>query len=396
MTVETKYGRAEVSSPFEVYTYFIELPPVKGDHIEGAVRFRLRSLHPGDPLATKVDIRSAAIRTASTRATSVTPAATVTRTTSVPRAAGSRYTKENALRVIAHVASASNDLARRNSTEHLLPGSALLGSALRIYANSRQEVPRTVIGVLVAVDWSQCICYREGIAIAGSAYRNDDPANLHDAISSLAEHAGSDGKTGIFIVRLPGANVITPSTFPGYLDPVVIPAEELMKKINVNREKLFSPADKKKPIFRKALISAFVVLNLLLAGVRLDLTARMYEAEADALKRTYDARKKSSFEIIGLQKKRDALFANETAFPASASFDAYAVFDHLSKNLPRTTLDSFNFQGNAIKFTARSADALSCVSRLQADPFFSGMMLVQAVPDPSGGEIFTVSGRIER
>lgn len=48
---------AVVVSPLDLHTYLIELPRLRKDLAEGAARFRLRSLHPGNPENERADLR---------------------------------------------------------------------------------------------------------------------------------------------------------------------------------------------------------------------------------------------------------------------------------------------------------------------------------------------------
>lgn len=388
MILQTKYGDITVTSPFDVFTYFIELPPLKSDHVEGAVRFRLRSMHPGDPLATKVDIRKAAIR-------SVRP----------------HKKLNNSVWVIAHVLSVTDAVtimneetiahgdAHTTTDEALIPGSSLLATGWLEYVNSKAPIPQTIIGVLVSPDWIQCICYRDGIAIAGTSCKNQTRTGLSSTLASallcIAPYDKADEPYGLYVVSLPNADASSINPPFGYSEPFSIPLEHVLNRIHIDRERLFNPSRKKRPQIRRILISSLVALNLILAENRLVRVAASYETEAETLKRTYEKEKSASFEILELQKELERLVSSDTASVDSVGLDAYEVFERLSINMPTTTIDSFTLQGSSIKFTARSSDALSCIEKLQSDPFFADISLIQAIPSHDGGEILTVSGRIE-
>lgn len=373
MTIKTKAGDFELASPFEAFPHYLELPPVKRDYIAGAARFKLRSLHPGDPLSTRVDVRTADASGKESSFNSSTP-----------------------VRVVAHASPALDGSGEFSRT--VIPGYAILAAGWREYIKSGGVTATIVTGFLIAERWIQAVRFERGIAIAGSARRLsslDEIAKAAiDCAAALPTIAKDSEQSNLFVIRLPGAEQATIPSIAGYLDNVSIDAGRVLSRINTATERLFKaerPRVSKPLAFATALIAALVLVS---AGIRLNKTARAWETQASMAKKEYESRRAATAELMTLVNERDALLAEATPNDSNTAPTAYSVFSRIAALLPDARLSSFSLQDGSVKFTARSADALTAVAKLRGDAFFADITLILAVPAPEGGETFSISGKV--
>ncbi len=377
MNIETKDGKAILASPFEAFPHYLELPPVKKGHISGAAIFRLRALHPGDPLSTRVDVRTAAASGRFPAFHGTTP-----------------------IRVVAHAAPLGPGDPADAPTMSVLPGYSLLAAGWRELRKAGNLPQSHVTGVLIADEWVQAVRFADGTAVAGSARPFDTPEEavsaVTGAVGALPRLPEESEPAGLFAIYATGMGVPHFPAQGGHADSVSIPAKTVLSGLRIASERLFRPV---RPATSRPLAIATATLAALVmfsAGFRAERAARLWEGEAAKAKRDYESKMRAEADLVSLVKERDALAEGPKKGAADTGPDAYSVFSRLAELLPGTVLSSFTLQDGILKLTARSADALTSVASLRGDPLFADVTLTHAAPSPGGGETFTVSGRVRR
>lgn len=373
MTIKTKSGETELASPFEVFPHYLELPPLKREHVAGAARFKLRSMHPGNPDSTRIDVRPA---NATAKTLSSDPA---------------KNTK-----IIAHAAPVSDTPEIQGLPT--LPGYALLAAGWREYRKGTGHAGESSTGLLIADGWIQGTRFENGIAVAGNAQRFTGAEHAVSAArtctSALSPSTADSSPSGLFIIHISTSDITRMPLIEGYSTPVYIDQETVLARINLQNERLFKTERPGSSRFLRATVAGLAAITLFSVAFRLHRTALYLESEATEAKKTYATRQTATTELLSLMNERDTLADSPNGENTEAWTDAYTTFSRLAGILPGTALTSITLQADNITFTAHAPDALVAVARLRNDPFFADISLVQASPLPEGGETFTVKGKV--
>lgn len=373
MIIRTNSGDAELASPFHVFPHYLELPPVKKDYLTGAARFKLRSLHPGDPLSTHVDVRTA-------------------------NATGKLIPFKSAapIYVVAHATSVME--APKKTRIVTLPGYALLAAGWREYRKAGGNTSAVITGFLVADTWIQAVRFVNGIAVAGTSRRFESPEDIAilimECTDTLSPGVRDSEPSVIFVIRLSDSEKAPIPTLEGYNRIVSIESDRVIDGIKPAAEELYKPQKNGVSQTLIVAVSILACITLLSSGIRLNRIAQAWEEEAKVVKNEYEKHRSEMSELMNLMKERDSLLAEKVVNASQTTADVYIVFSRLATVLSEARLTSFSLQDRSFKFTAMADDALTTVTKMRADSFFLDVTLIQASPYPDGGELFSVSGRL--
>jgi len=332
----------------------IELPPVPEREIEGLIRYRLRSLYPGDPEETAFDY-------------------------ALTRAEGSRRRGRRAIVFIARKAVVDEYKAKAGRRPLALPFTLLRRMALREGSMRAWVVDGT---------WAEHILFDDGAPVSSvvKIYGRGEAFDLSREDAAL----GPEIAVGPPILAA-SEEALAASPLPR--DAQAMPLERLLLGLRYE-DGIFcgrSRAARTRAASRIAGLSvAALVLGILLAlkGIA---TA---ESRADDLQAQALALEKSSANALSLEKDIERLKAESDRLAAATPRDAYLLFSALYRTLgDDARIQSVAMQDSGFQVDATGSNALRSMERFKEHPEFTGMKLAQVVPDAkSGRERFTFSG----
>lgn len=349
---------ALLASPLDVHAYCLDLPPLKGDALEGAVKFRLRSIHPGNPDATRVDCKPNG------------------------RARGS---------VLAFAADAAAADRYAASGLPAVPGSVLL--SLHLGARKGRG-----LAFLVDARWVEAAAFEDGkiVAVDALAANGNAGADLAGLAASVLPEGGAEF---VAVVATEGASPRAGEYLEAAraLGPAeAVDAALLAARADPAEHALFTPK-KARPGTRAFRVLAILALDVLLGAVYLDRLASAREAEAARAKAAYGRAKAAAAEAEAARSRIADLEAAAALAAAARPADAYGLLAAVAEGLgPDAWVRSLSVADGSFQVEAEGGDSLRALERLQADPRLQDVKLHQAVPSPLRGEIFSVSGRLRR
>ena len=351
---------AVIVSPLDIHTYVVAIPPLKQDQINGAVRYRLRALHPGNPEAYRVDY----LPNGDTRKS-----------------------------VIAFVADASVAERYRDTGLRALAPS----SFLRRFAPRQKE---KWIGLFCTQHWIEATSFDGNEIIAMEAapagsYEIDTIRFLLKAVADPSSGAAPPMRLLIVPGSLPDPDLVVRNlrsagmTAIEACDLSMLPARAIHSE-----ETLFTDAPKRKRVTRRLLATLFAV-DLVLAVTAVHRVAGYRERELENLKASYASTMKKLAETETAIRELDELEKRHSTYIKSRPINTYATIAEITRCIGSSAwIKDLSIRGKAFALDAEGADALAVMTRFNDSPRFSSITLRQAVPSPERGESFSISGTI--
>jgi hypothetical protein len=335
----------------------LDIPSVPEKEVEGLIKYRLRSIYPGNPAETAFDYRL--------------------------------ETDGKLTRAVVFICKKPVLDAYRlaaGQTPLLLPYSLIAGMAKKM---------RNCRVLFCHRDWTEHLVFRNGLPVSSSARRR--------AKGKRADPGWIDGEMSGETRELP---VIVIASELDIADLKIALHEKTAQSptfltfdaILASQKKpsaLFAPHRRESALFAPkarmaALAGAVAILGVLLF-IKLVSHA---ETDVNALKALYSSLESRNRTVLTLQKEVDELNAELSKLQAEKPQDLYALLSELSAVLGgEARIKSMTFQGEAFQVEAIGSNPLKLMEGFKDLPSFRNVRLSQVVPDAvSGKERFSFSG----
>jgi hypothetical protein len=344
-------------SRLDVDIQVLDIPSVPEKEVEGLIRYRLRSIYPGDPNLTTFDYR---------RLT-----------------AGKQH---RAVVFISKKSAVEKYRAAADKKPLLLPYSfyerlAKKRGDIRVWFCHR--------------DWIELSVFRGGVIASSVAFKreNGEPFDILAAEKGLSEEVS--GLPAMCI-----ASAEETERFKGETrrdDPEIhsfMSFEELFSQSG-KAAGLFSPPRQEPrlltPAVRVASLAAAVLILFILLFFKY---VSSVESEYSQLKSQYVELEKANRNVLSIQNEVEGLKAELSTLQAEKPEDLYSRLSELSSVLGNDTkIQSITFQNDQFQIKAVGSNSLNLLEEFRRRPSFSSVKLSQAVTDPrTGKEQFSFSG----
>jgi hypothetical protein len=351
---------AVLVSPFDLHTYIVPLPPLRADQIAGAVRYRLRALHPGNPDSARVDHQPNG-----DAGTSVI--AFVTEPSIVERY---RKTGVSAIAPLSFIRRlGSKDEGRWIGlfcTDRWIEATLFRGAELvsieAIFAGSYETEKIRLLVKTVAGEYPLAETAIKVLVIPGLSPEADSIDN---------------------ILRSMGATTIQ------VLDAGALPSRRILADGT-----LFLDAPKRR-LGKGRLIALFLCLDSMLAIAAIHRIANLREQELKNVKTLYSSTKEQLVKQETAMRELDELESRYAAYTASRPIDMYAIIAEVSRCIgDGAWIKDLVIRGASFAIEAEGTDALAVLTRFSESPRFRSVTLHQAEPSSEKRESFSISGTI--
>lgn len=349
---------AVLVSPLDLHTYIVPLPPLRNDQIAGAVRYRLRALHPGNPDTARVDHQPNGKAGAS---------------------------------VIAFVTETSIVERYRNT------GLPAIASIALMRALAAKDDTRW-IGLFCTNRWIEAALFNGAELIS----IEDIPAPSYEtetmrALLALVSSDRPVAETPIRVLIIPGlspeAESIETTLRPIAATIEILDMDSLPSRQILADGPLFHDAPKRR-LGTGRLLVLLLCLDSILAVAAVHRIAAYRERELANVKILYASTK----EELGKQelaiRELDALESRYAAYAASRPIDTYAIMAEIARCIGGAWVKDLAIRGKSFAIEAEGADALEVLTRFSESPRFRSVKLHQAEPSSEKGESFSISGTI--
>lgn len=333
----------------------LDVPPVDDAEVEGLIRYRLRSIYPGNPEDTAFDFRILRSGEAGSRRAVIF----ATRKTTVER-----YRRETGDRILT------------------LPLTLLLPVVPR-----RGDFRAWVIGTT----WAEHLAFHDGGLCSSTLVKMgaDAPFDLDGAEAGLPPGAAA---VPLSLVAYDGPG--TARDAPAGV--TVVSVGELSSRLR-RSDGLFatSPRAPRTPasVRYAVLVAVIFVLTLLLLLKRV----ANVEEHADALHDLARSLEKSGQAALALQKEISALTTEQRELESRTPRDVYALLSELESVLGEgARVQTITIQDRVFQVDATGSNALILMEGFKSRGYFANVKLSQVVPDAkTGRERFSFSGTFD-
>jgi hypothetical protein len=375
--------RALLISPLDIQAFPMNIPPLKKTDREKIIRSRLKTLYPGNPGDTVFEYALSG---------------------------GKRRSGQEAQDTLMVFAADKEiyELYRRTG-KSLIPGTAIMSlGAAKIKAPSK-------LVILLGPAWAEAIRF-DSNEISGyvSAPRDTDTAGLA-WLSPLYAEAEADTLPVIIIEDPRGdhtgpgdGSLGGPNGEPGggprdgagdelrglFAKSVSMRIAEAAEGLNIKRARIFYGRGEGRNFNHKRLISVLLILNCASLAFSLRLVSSIRGKELVRLQEIGREQAGYAREAERLQKEiaeiRGRLF-REQAHQGPA---VYAIISEIDACLSNARIRNLIIQADSFSLEAEGADSIAALRALRGSAYFSGIILHQAAPSKTGGEQFSISGKV--
>lgn len=349
---------AIVVSPFDTHLYFLKMPPVPAKKAAGAIRYKLRALHPGDPASAHIEYLGNG-REANSFAAYVTDI----------DAAG-RYRSYDAPCV----------------------------AALAILALKKPRTTGRNLGFFFSPEWIEGFIFDSDLAVASEAVTVSN--GVETALRALTVSLLMDARLDGVLVRAAfiAGNGVDAEGIRAALNSVGLRDIDLYDTGAMDARsfrtlpRLFRASVEHKRSVVSALLP-LLVLNVVAGIYAVNEVAHKREAELDSLKKHYLALKAGQIASEKLGRDLLALEAEYASRAGQKSIDAYRFVSDIARSLGEgARIRSLTIRVDSFTVEAGGVDALGVLERFERSERFASVKLHHAIPSEKGGEDFTISG----
>lgn len=348
-----------IPSPIDIHRFTCSLPPLRLEHLEGAIRFLLRSQYPGDPSITAIDWNEEMAR--------------------------SRSFKKNGGNLPVYVTPRATLEQYRDVNLPLIPGSMIM-DILAKTLNGYNVV------LLISSHWFELGVYQDSHCLT---YKSNIIADPHTIINTISEACKE---------KIPAISLIT-------LDLSEIAKQELggsirskgysihnvsiascINKVSLPRASLFSEHTNIKKPWMLRFTLALVFLNIIGLSIFTDRIAHKQEELLASTREEYTTRKNILVKMKDIQTRYTGSIDEKKQ--ATYHTDTYAILVELHRYLQGEWIQSLVISGKSFQITAEGGDAIKTLKLMQTSSLLTNLILHQATPSTYTGERFTISGEI--
>jgi len=335
--------------------YIVDVPPIKGDNMETAIRARLRAVHPGSVDDADIDYRALA---------------------GDPGRCAVHVVRKSAL------AEAKPDGAAEAFT-----------SSTRIMdAMKREGAP---LSLWVSADWAElCEFADTGLKVSRVASRAS--RGLPETLGRLLKGKTAGAKIDcVFSVSADGDERAALDAIRGMgFDPAPMTVTEAISRCPRKELQLFRKVAGRAALAGSLAMKGMIAAMILLAAALPARLASYRSEELADLQKKHAALKEST---SGLTDRFAELEALEAKYKELSSRRERRIYERVSDialiSGDRIRIRSLTIQGDDFRFEAEGRDALRVLSSLSRSGEFDSVDLQQSVPGAAAGERFSISGR---
>ncbi len=335
--------------------YIVDVPPIKGDNMETAIRARLRAVHPGSVDDADIDYRPLA---------------------------------GDPGRCAVHV-------VRRTALAEAKPDGAAeaFTSSTRIMdAMRRDGVP---LSLWVSADWAELCEFAEtGLKASRAVARSG--RGLQEAIGRLlkGKTAGSRIDCVFSVTAAEDEGAALDAARGMGFDPVPMTVAEAVSRSPRKELQLFREVAGRAALAGSLAAKGMIAAMILLVAALPARLASYRSGELAGLQEKHASLKEST---SGLTDRFAELEALEAKYKELSSRRERRIYELVSDialiSGDRIRIRSLTIQGDDFRFEAERGDALRVLARLSGSGEFDSVDLQQSIPGAAAGERFSISGR---
>jgi hypothetical protein len=356
--VELDAKRTLLVSPLDIQVFVMKIPASKEKDREEIIRSRLRTLYPGNPEDTIF---------------------------AYTRSGGKRRGEQEPYDKITVFATDRGTCALyRQTGKSLIPGIAVLSlGAAKIKAPSK-------LAILLTPEWAEAVRF-ENNEISGyvSAHRDKDAEGI-SWISPLYAEAEQD-TFPVIIIEYP--EVSYPGLRALFKKSITARIGEVLGGIKIKRDRIFY-GSREGWFNHKRLIAALLVLNCaslafslwLISSGRTEEMSRLQNIRAEQIGYKKEAERLEK-EIAEINNRRTMTRTNRG--PA-----IYEIISEIDSCLSNARIQNLIIQPDSFSLEAEGTDSIGVFRALGGSNYFYDITLRQAAPSQTGGEQFSIAGKI--
>jgi cell division protein FtsB len=351
--------RTALVSPLDIQVFFMNIPALKEADREEIIRSQLRTLYPGDPGNTVFDYILCRGKGRGK-----------------PRASGGRS-------IVWAAEKETYDLYRETG-KALIPGLSILClGAEKIRAQAK-------LVILLTPEWVEAARFEDNeISRYVSAYRDQGAAEI-PPVSSLYTEEERD-VLPVLIIEHPEAHHSGPGR--PFKNCLSMGIGEVSKGVNIKKRRIFYRSGEGQRINHRLIISALIILNgaSLVISLRL-VSSRMAEegARLQNIHREQMAYKKEAEKL----KKEIAEMEGRLSNSTDQGHTIYEIISEIDACLSKARIQNLIIQQGTFNLEAEGEDSIGVFRALEGSHYFSDISLHQAAPSKTGGEQFSISGKV--
>lgn len=346
-------------SPLDIQVFFMNVSALKEEDREGIIRSQLRTLYPGDPENTVFDYILCGKK--------------------------ERGPSKPCRKIIVFAAEREIYDLYRETGKSLIPGISILSlGAEKIRAPSK-------LVILLTPQWAEAARFDNNeISRHVSGHTGKDAAEI-PFIAQLYTEEERD-ELPVIIIEHPKAYHSGPHRlFKKYLSMNI---EEALGGIKIKNRRVFYRPREGQRINHGFIISALIILNCGSLVFSLGLVSSRMAEELIGLQNTHteqiEYRKKEEKlkrEIAEINDRRAGNSVNQR-------HPIYEIISEIDSCLSRARIQNLTIQQETFNLEAEGEDSIGVFRALEGSAYFNDISLHQAVPSRTGGEQFSISGKI--
>jgi hypothetical protein len=346
-------------SPLDIQVLFMNVSALKEKDREEIIRSQLRTLNPGDPENTVFDYILCGKK--------------------------GRGPSKSHRKIIVFAAEKEIYDLYRETGKSLIPGISILSlGAEKIRAPSK-------LVILLTPQWVEAARFDNNeISRHVSGYIGEGAAEL-PFIAQLYTEEERD-VLPVIIIEHPGASHTGPHRpFKKYL-PMNI--REAFGGVKIKSRRIFYRHREGQGINHRLLISALIILNGVSLVFSLGLVRSRMEEELIRLQNTHTEQTEYRKEAEKLKREIAEMNGRRVGNRANQRHSIYEIISEIDSCLSRARVQNLTIQQGTFNLEAAGEDSIEVFRALEGSAYFNDISLHQAAPSRTGGEQFSISGKI--
>ncbi len=361
---ETNALQLTLLSPLDVHAHVITLPPLKRDFINSAVEIQITSLFPFTPETGEIDflLTSAQIK-------------------GIERQGGP---------VLAYV-------CRREIVEVLKHSDQAFTTGATIIQNFRTLKAETDQIIILASDyWLEYAQWKDNELIGTGAVNFDTDRNWNRHIEHYLPGLQNCSSIQVLAVEGSGDSDNSPwkklkASLPETVE--FFSFHQVAAELRINETRLFKKDNNSSKFPYLKALAVLLLLNLLSGLLLLNALSIRNEQQASALKAEYTYRKNYAQNATQLLSELNSAQTSNVQSGVLTGKHLYRILTAITHDISSSGwINSMTFRESNFQIEVEGTDALSVWSRMNSNPLYINVTLVQATPSLIRGERFVITG----
>jgi hypothetical protein len=350
--IEVYNKRTLLISPLDIQVFFMDIPALKEEDREEIIRSRLRALYPGNSEDTVFDYRISG-------------------------------TKRRENRAIVFAMEKEIYALYRETGKSLIPGISILA----VGAKKIKEPSKLV--VLLTPEWAEAVRFDNNeISRYVSGYTGTEPGAI-SLIASLYTEAELD--------TLPVIIIEHPEASPSGLRRLFkncMPMHIGEAGGGIKRGRIFYRQGKGRRINHRLIVASLIILNCASLVFSLRLVSSRMAEELIRLRNIRTEQAAYKKEAQKLEKEITEINGRQSADKTRQRHTVYEIISEIDSCLANARIRNLTIQEETFNLEAEGADSIGVFRALGESKYFYDISLHQAAPLITGGEQFSISGRL--